>query len=259
MLGVEALQHLADVLFLVGRVVRSAVLLAVHIGCGSGETLSCWVRMVAEARDENMDTRQGCSTASVPPLKSNQNVGKATWFSGSSVRPFPGACPLVLAVWVALASGLLFRFCVWVWSRRVFLALFCCLVSSSGSVSKRGNDPGHRPKDRFFSDRPTTCRAGSPWWPGVRGDGPRTDLLAGTPFLRTSLQWYWWCLLGTYFGLYRGLVFLRLLLFRSSVQTHRRGLVEEPPRVERALSVEVVRPFLVVLTLLVTGCAVGLQ
>ena len=41
--------------------------------------------------------------------------------------------------------------------------------------------------------------------------------------------------MGTYFGLYRGLFFLRLLLFRSSVQTHRRGLVEEPPRVERAL------------------------
>ena len=33
------------------------------------------------------------------------------------------------------------------------------------------------------------------------------------------------------------------------------GLVEEPPRGERALSVEVVRPFLVVLTLIVTGCA----
>ena len=90
--------------------------------------------------------------------------------------------PGVLAVWAALASGLLFRFCVWVWSHRVFLALFCCLVSSSGSVSKRGNDPGQRPKDRFFSDRPTTCRAGSPWWPGVRGDDPRTDVLAGTPF-----------------------------------------------------------------------------
>ena len=31
------------------------------------------------------------------------------------------------------------------------------------------------------------------------------------------------------------------------------------PCVQRALSVEVVRPFLVVLTLLVTGCAMGLQ
>ena len=51
--------------------------------------------MVAEARDEDRDTRQGCGTASVPPLKSNRNVEKATWFSGSSVRPFPGACLLV--------------------------------------------------------------------------------------------------------------------------------------------------------------------
>ena len=58
---------------------------------------------------------------------------------------------------------------------------------------------------------------------------------------------------------YRGLLFLRLLLFRSSVQTHWWRLVEEPPRVERALSVEVVRLFLVLLTLLVTGCAIGLQ
>ena len=60
----------------------------------------------------------------------------------------------------------------------------CCVVwfRPSGSVSKRGDDPGHRPKDRFLSDRPTTCRAGSPWWPGVRGDDSRTDLLAGTDF-----------------------------------------------------------------------------
>ena len=104
---------------------------------------------MAEARDENRDTRQGCSTASVPPLKSNRNVGKATWFAGSSVRPFLGA-------WAALASGLLFRFCVWVWSRRVPLGLLRCLVSSSGSVSfpfpKRGHDPGQRPKDRSFGE-----------------------------------------------------------------------------------------------------------
>ena len=79
-----------------------------------------------------------------PLLKSNRNVGKATWFSGSSVRPFPG----VLGVWAALASGLLVRFCVWVGSRRVLLVLLRCLVSSSGSVSKRGDDPRH-PKTGF--------------------------------------------------------------------------------------------------------------
>ena len=59
-------------------------------------------------------------------------------------------CP----VWAALAFGLLFRFCVWVWSRRVLLALLRCLVSSTGFVSKRGDDPGHRLKDRVFR----------PWW-----------------------------------------------------------------------------------------------
>ena len=66
--------------------------------------------------------------------------------------------PGVLGVWAALASGLLFRFCVWVWSRRVLLALLRCLVSSSGSVSfpflKRGHDPGHRPKDRSLGRYP---------------------------------------------------------------------------------------------------------
>ena len=44
--------------------------------------------------------------------------------------------------------------CVCVWSRRVLLALLRCLVSSTGFVSKRGDDPGHRPKDRVFR----------PWW-----------------------------------------------------------------------------------------------
>ena len=183
MLEVEALQHLVDDLFLVGRVVGSAVLPAVHIGCGSGETLSCWVRMVAEARDENRDTRQGCSTGSVPSLVSNRNVGKATWFSGLSVRPLPGAC--VLVSWLcgrpwplAFCSG---SVCL---SGLVVCSWPCCVVWFRLRVSfkkrLRPRAPTQRPG--FFPDRPTTCRAGSPWWPGVRGDDPRTDLLAGTPF-----------------------------------------------------------------------------
>ena len=156
---------------------------AIHTGWGSGEDLSCWVRMVAEARDKNRDTRQGCSTASVPLPQVEPKRGESYLVLRLVCAPVSGRLsPGVLAVWVALASGLLFRFCVCVWSRRVLLALLCCLVSSSGSVSKRGDDPGHRPKDRVFSDGPTTCRAGSPWWPGMRGDDPRTDLLAGTPF-----------------------------------------------------------------------------
>ena len=58
------------------------------------------------------------------------------------------------------ASGLLFQFCVCFLSRLVLLALLCCLVSSSGSVSKRGNDLGHRPKERvFLTDRPREERA----------------------------------------------------------------------------------------------------
>ena len=162
---------------------------------------------------------------------------KATWFSGSSVRPFPGACLLVS----------------WLCGRPWPLAFFSGSVCGSGPVvcSWPCCVVWFRPPGLFLEEattqgtdsrRLTTCRAGFPWWPGVRGDDPRTDLLA--------LQWYWWWLLGTYFGLFRGFFFLRLLLFRSSVQTHRRGLVEEPPRVERVLSVEVVPlscPFLLVL------------
>ena len=61
MLGVEALQHLVDDLFLVGRVVGSAVLPAVHIGCGSGETLSCWVHMVLQKNNQKMKKRSETS------------------------------------------------------------------------------------------------------------------------------------------------------------------------------------------------------
>ena len=62
--------------------------------------------------------------------------------------------PGVLAVCPVSASGLLFRFCLFVRSRLVLLALLRCLASSSGSVSfrflKRGYDPGHRPKGPIF-------------------------------------------------------------------------------------------------------------
>ena len=59
----------------------------------------------------------------------------------------------------------------------------------AGLFQKRGDDPGHRPKDRFFrpTDRPRAERAlGS----GMRGDDPRTDPLSGTP-LRFTWPWDW--------------------------------------------------------------------
>ena len=89
------------------------------------------------------------SETGVYRLKSKRKVGKATWISGSSVRPFPGVlCVGGLGLWLSVPV-----LCV-VWSRRLLLALLRCLVSSSGFVSKRGDDPGHRPKDRVFR----------PWW-----------------------------------------------------------------------------------------------
>ena len=134
------------------------------IGWGSGESLSCWVRKVAEARDERRDTRQGCSTASVRPLKSNRKVEKATWISGPSAWCLS---PGLLPVWAALASGLLFRLCLFVWSRRVLLALLRSPVSFSGSVSfrflKRSHDPGRRPKDRSSAGIPKYVRFTWTW------------------------------------------------------------------------------------------------
>ena len=116
--------------------------------------------MVAGARDKSRDTREGGNTASVPPLKSNRNVGKDTWFSGLSVRPFPGACFLLSwlrgpGLWPSVP--VLFV----VWSRRVVLALLHRLVSSARSVSKkrrRQKAPTRRP-GFFLNDRPRAERA----------------------------------------------------------------------------------------------------
>ena len=80
-----------------------------------------------------------------PRLMPNRNVGKATWFYGSSLlvswlcgRPWP----------LALLSGC----CRVARSCLVLLAVLRCLVLSFRSVSfrflKSGHDPGHRPKDR---------------------------------------------------------------------------------------------------------------
>ena len=176
---------------------------AVHTGWGSSVALSCWVRSVAEARDENRGTRQGCGTACVPPLKSNQKRGE---------------CFLVLRLvsWCPGGAG-----APGLWSSVLLLSV--CPVSSCapGLVASSG----HRPKDRVFPDRPTTCRVGSPWWPGMRGDDPRTDLLAGTPFSTYIITAV----------LVVAPVYLLWSFFPHVCSTHRRGLVEEPPRVEGAL------------------------
>ena len=95
----------------------------------------------------------------------------------ASWRLFPG----VLGAWawpLAFCSG----FCLLVRSRRVLLALLRRLVPSPGLFQKEATTQGTDQKTGFFSDQPTTCSAGSPWWPGMRGDDPRTDPLAGTPF-----------------------------------------------------------------------------
>ena len=86
---------------------------AVHTGWGSGDALSCWVCMVAEARDKNRDTREGGSTASVPPSQVELKRGESYLVlrlvcASVSWRLFPG----VLCEWAAVACGLLFRFCV---------------------------------------------------------------------------------------------------------------------------------------------------
>ena len=108
------------------------------------------------------EIRTGTSTASVPPLKSNRNVEKAT---------FPGACFLVSWVcgrpWpLAICSG-----SVCGSGPVVCSSLLRCLVSSSVCFKKV-----RRP-------RAPTQRPGFPTMVvEMRGDDPRTDLLTGTPF-----------------------------------------------------------------------------
>ena len=63
---------------------------------GSGEALSCWVRMVAKARDENRDKRQGGSTACPSP----------------QVEPKRGENYLVLRLVCAPVSWRVFSWCL---------------------------------------------------------------------------------------------------------------------------------------------------
>ena len=162
--------------------------------------------MVAEARDENRDTRQGCGTASVPPLKSNRNVGKATWFSDSSVRPLPGACLLVSWLcgrpWpLAFCSG---SVCL---SGLVVCSWPCCVVWF--------RPPGLFPSV-FLKEAKT------------QGTDPRTDLQAGIPkYVRFTWTWNW--LLGIYY--FFSLSFLPAGFFSAlPPRAFDPQPVEEPPR-----------------------------
>ena len=110
-------------------------------------------------------------------LKSKRKVGKATWISGSSVRPFPGACFLVSCVcgrpWpLAFCSGSVCGsgpvVCSWpccvVWFRPP--GLFQKEVMTQGTDPKTGfsdhggRNKGRRPEDRSFN-RYTLLRMGS--------------------------------------------------------------------------------------------------
>ena len=97
-----------------------------------------WLSLAGSARWRRREMRIGTRGKAVVqpvslPSSRTRNVGKASWFSGLS--------PGVRGVWALLASGLLFRFCFWVSSRRVVLALFGLLSSSPGCVSKKRQRP----------------------------------------------------------------------------------------------------------------------
>ena len=53
-------------------------------------------------------------------------------------------------------------------------SVFVSRVCFKNEATTQGTDP-----KTGFSDRPTTCRAGSRWWSGIRSDDPRTDRLTG--------------------------------------------------------------------------------
>ena len=123
---------------------------AVHTGCGSGVALSCRVHKVAE-QEMRTGTRDKAVVQPVSHLKSNRNVGESYLVLRLVCAPaFWRLSPGLLAVWAALASGLLFRFCLFVRSRRVLLALLRRLVSFSGSVSKRGRRMAPTQRPGFF-------------------------------------------------------------------------------------------------------------
>ena len=140
----------------------------------SSVALSCWVRAVAEARDENRD-KAAVQPVSLPSSR-NRNVGKATWSSGSSLRPLPGACLLVSWLcglpWpLAFCSG---SVCL---SGLVVCSWPCCFF-------------WFRPPGlflSFFLKEVTT-----------QGTDPRTDLQAGIlKYVRYT--WTWDPLLGIYY------------------------------------------------------------
>ena len=150
------------------------------------------------------------------PSSQTRNVGKATWFSGVS--------PGVLGVWALLASGLLFRFCFWVSSRRVLLALVGRLSSSPGFVSKKRQRPRAPTQGPGFpTGRPRAERA-------LRGGRERGATTRGPVFWQVPLSTYIITAV-----LVVAPVYLLWSFFPHVCSTHRRGLVEEPPRVERAL------------------------
>ena len=139
---------------------------AVHTGWGSSVALSCWVRSVAEVRDEKVEPETWGKLPGSPACLLVSCVCGRSWplvFCSGSVS---GSRPVV-SFWPSWVVCLRPRVCF------------------KKEATTQGTDPR-----TGFSDRPTTCRAGSPWWPGMRGDDPRTDLLTGNPFLRTSLQQY---------------------------------------------------------------------
>ena len=163
------------------------------------------------------------------PLSRTETWGKLPGSPACLCARFPGACFLVprmrgLGLWHSVP------------------VLFVGLVPSCGSgppassgfvlrvcFQKEATTQGTDPKTGFFSDRPTTCKAGSPWWSGMRSDDPRIDLLAGTPFFTYCMT--------VALVVAAGYILWSLSwpLLSSSSKPTGGGLVEEPPRVERAL------------------------
>ena len=151
---------------------------AVHTGWWSGEALSCWVRMVAEART---GTREKAVVRPVSlPSSRTETWGK---LPGSPAR----LCARFLAL-VSWCPG-----CVGgpgVWPSGPVLCVgrvpSCApgLVALSGFVLrvcfKKRRRP-RAPKGRVFR----------PWWSGMRGNDPRTVPLTGTPFYAWApYVWY---------------------------------------------------------------------
>ena len=142
---------------------------AVHTGWGSGEALSCWVRMVPEARDKNR--------AAVPPV-SLPSSRTETW------GKLPGSPARLCARFLARVSWC--PVCVGGPGLWPSVPVLCVGLVPSCALGL-GALSGFVLRVCFKKRRRPRAPTQRPGFPTLEGDDPRTDLLPSTSFYATWL------------------------------------------------------------------------